>query len=99
MLEYDRIDNSEGIDSTRNKLVSKECWMCYFWYFIDKNFNFDKRLCNGCHEMNIKEVSFNNLAIVYVDDKVYRINFAFMSKDDAINLIKNAVIIDKRGVL
>ena len=29
----------------------------------------------------------------------YRINFAFMSKADAINLIKNAVIIDQRGVL
>ena len=99
MLEYDRFDNSEGIDSTHNKLVSKECWLCCFWYFIDKNFNFDDRLCNGCHNMNMKAVSLNNLAIVYVVDKVYRINFAFMSKNDAINLIKNAVIIDKREVL
>ena len=98
MLEYDRIDNSEGIGSTRNKLVSKECWMCHFWFFIDKNFNFDGRLCNGCHDMNVKAVSMNNLAVVYVGD-VYRINFAFMKKSDAINLIKNAVIIDKRGVL
>ena len=30
MLEYDRIDVSEGIDSTCNKLVSKECWLCHF---------------------------------------------------------------------
>ena len=99
MLEYDRIDNSEGIDSTRNKLVSRECWLCCFWFFINKNFNFDQRLCDGCHDMNIKGVSINNLAIAYVGDKVYRINFAFMSKDDAINLIKNFVIMDKRGVL
>ena len=99
MLEYNRNDNSEGIDSTSNKLVSKECWLCCFWYFIDKDFNFDNCLCNGCHHMNMKAVSLNNLAIVYVGDKVYRINFAFMSKNDAINLIKNAVIIDKRGVL
>ena len=99
MLEYDRIDNSEAIDSTRNKLVSKECWLCCFWYFIDKNFNFDDRLCDGCYDMDIKAVSINNLAIVYVGDKVYRINFAFISKDDTINLIKNSVIIDKRGVL
>ena len=99
MLEYDRVDNSEGIDSTHNKLVSKECWLCCFWYFIDKNFNFDDRLCNGCHDMNMKAVSLNNLAIAYVVDKVYRISFAFMSKNDAINLIKNAVIIDKREVL
>ena len=99
MLEYDCIDNSEGIGSTHNKLVSKECWMCHFCFFIDKNFNFDDSLCNGCHDMNMKAVSINNLAIVYVGDKVYRINFAFMSKGDAINLIKNSVIMDKRGVL
>ena len=111
MLEYDRIDSSEGIDSTRNKLVSRECWMCHFWYFIDKNFNYEKHLCNGCHDMSFKAVSMNNLAVVYVRaneisganaserDSVYRINFALMSKADAINLIKNAVIMDKRGVL
>ena len=88
MLEYDRIDKSEGIDSTRNKLVSKECWLCCFWYFIDKNFNFDDRLCNGCHDMNMKAVSLNNVAIVYGGNKVHRINFAFMSKNEAINLIQ-----------
>ena len=99
MLEYDRIDNSEDIDSTRNKLVSRKCWMCHFWFFTDKNFNFDKRLCDGCHDMNMKAVSINNLAIAYVGDKAYRINFAFMSKDEAINLIKNSAIMDKRGIL
>ena len=99
MLEYDRIDNSEGIDITQNKLVSRECWMCHFWYFIDKKFNYEKHLCNGCHEMNVKAVSMNNLAVVYAGGSAYRINFVFMSKNDAINLMKNAVIMDKRGVL
>ena len=99
MLEYDRIDNSEGIDSTRNKLVSRECWMCHFCFFIDKNFNFDERLCNGCHDMNMKAISINNLAIVYVKGSAYRIIFAFMKRSDAINLIKNSVMMDKRGVL
>ena len=49
--------------------------------------------------MNVKAVSMNNLAVAYVGDRVYRINFAFMSKTDAINLMKNVVIIDKRGLL
>ena len=32
MLEYDRIDISEGIDiDRRNK--SKECSICHYWYF------------------------------------------------------------------
>ena len=83
----------------KKKLVSKECWLCHFSFFIDKSFNFDERLCDGCCDMSVKAVSMNNLAIAYVDDKVYRINFAFMTKDEAINLIKNSVIMDKRGVL
>ena len=29
----------------------------------------------------------------------YRVNFAFISKKDAYNLIKNATIIDKKGTL
>ena len=48
--------------------------------------------------MSVKAVSMNNLAIAYVKGSAYRINFAFMTKDEAINLIKNSVIMDKRGV-
>ena len=49
--------------------------------------------------MSVKAVSMNNLAVVYVGGNAYRINFAFMSKSDAVNLIKNAVKMDKRGTL
>ena len=37
MLEYDRIDFSEGIYVNKNKLTSKKCYLCGYWYFIDKN--------------------------------------------------------------
>ena len=37
MLEYDRIDISEGID-TNKKSASKECNICHYWCFLDKNF-------------------------------------------------------------
>ena len=40
-----------------------------------------------------------NLAIAYRGEQAYRINFAFTSKNDAFNLIKNSVIIDKTGTL
>ena len=40
-----------------------------------------------------------NLVIIYHGGNAYRINFVFISKDDAINLIKNTNIIDKKGVL
>ena len=52
MLEYDRIDISEGIDTNRNILTSKKCYLCGYWYFINKNFNYQKYMCNGCHEIS-----------------------------------------------
>ena len=47
----------------------------------------------------MKANSMHNLAIAYNGSNAYRINFVFMSKADALNLIKNVVLIDKRGVL
>ena len=37
MLEYDRIDISEGIDINKCEETSKECSLCKFYYFLDKN--------------------------------------------------------------
>ena len=52
-------------------------------------------MCNGCHDMSIKANSMHNLAIGYNNNNAYRL----MSKNDALNLIKNAVIINKKGIL
>ena len=49
--------------------------------------------------MSLKEKSMKNLAIVYRGEQAYRIKLASMSKNDAFNLIKNSVIIDKRRKL
>ena len=38
MLECDLIDVSEGIDSTCNKLVSRECWLCLFLVSFGQEF-------------------------------------------------------------
>ena len=99
MLEYDRTDKSEGIDSTRNKLVSRECWLCGFWYYLDKNFKYERYWCDGCHDMSARAVSMHNLAVIYVKGNAYRINFAFMTKDEAYIKMHNAVLKDKRGTL
>ena len=40
-----------------------------------------------------------NLAIIYHEENAYRVNFVFLSKNGAFNLIKNSNIIDKKGVL
>ena len=98
MLEYDRIDISEGIDIKKCKETSRECNLCKFYFFLDKNFNYGPYLCNGCY-MSLKVVSIKNLAIINHNGNHYRVNFVFISKKDANNLIKNTTIIDKKGTL
>ena len=63
MLEYDRIDLSEGIDGNKNISTSKKCYLCGYWYFINKNFNYQKYMCNGCHDISTKAISMHNLCI------------------------------------
>ena len=98
MLEYDRIDISEGTDVNKINL-SKECDICHYWYFKDIGFKYEKYLCNGCHDLLQKAMSFNNVAIVYVKGNTYRINFWYISKDNAINIMNCSNLSDKRGDL
>ena len=44
MLQYERIDVSEGIDVNKTN-SSKEC----YWFFKDVGFKFEEHICNGCH--------------------------------------------------
>ena len=97
MLEFDRIDISEGIDVNKTNLL-KECDICHYWYFKDIGFKYEKYFCNGCHDLMEKATSFNNVAIVSVKEIAYRINFWYMSKDDAINITSCSNLADKRGV-
>ena len=107
MLEYGKIDISEEIDFNKSS-NSRECSLCHFWCFIDtfdelgirrKNFNYQKYLCDGCHDMSMKAVSIKNLAMVYSKGNAYRIHFWYMSKDDQISIIHNSNLIDKKGTL
>ena len=97
MLEYDTIDISEGID-TNKRSASKECNICHYWYFLDKNFNYEKYLCNGCHDLMQKAMSFNDIAIVSIKGNDYRIHFWYMSKNDAIVLMTNSNLNYKNGI-
>ena len=49
--------------------------------------------------MSTKTVSIKNLAIVYSKGYAYRIHFWYMNKDDAINIMHNSNLINKKGVL
>ena len=78
MLEYDRIDISEGIDVNKTNL-SKECYIFHYWYFKNIGFKYEPYLFNGCHDLMQKATSFNNVAFVYVKGSACRIHFWYMS--------------------
>ena len=71
---------SEGIDINKTN-ASKECDICHYWYFSDKNFNYEPYLCNGCHDLMQKAMNFNDVAIVSIKENDYRIHFSYMSKE------------------
>ena len=98
MLEYDRIDISQGIEVNKTSL-SKECYICHYWFFKDIGFTYESYLSNGCDELIRKAMSFNNAAIVYVKGRAYRIHFWYISKDVAIDIINGSKLVDKSGVL
>ena len=76
-----RIDISEGIDTNKTN-ASKKCNIGHYLYFLDKKINYDPYLCNGCHDLMQKAMSFKNVAIVSVKKNDYRIHFWYMSKNN-----------------
>ena len=63
--------------------------------FLDENVNYEKYLCNGCHDLMQKAMSFNDVAIVSIKANDYRIHFWYMSKNDAISLMTSSNLNDE----
>ena len=74
MLEYSRIDISEGIYVNKTS-ASKQCDILHYYYFKDIGFKYELFLCNGCHDLMQKDMSFNDVAIIYIKGSAYRIHF------------------------
>ena len=62
MLQYDRIDVSEGTDINKTS-ESKECMLCHYWYFKDIGCKIQPYLCNGCHTVSVMAHELKNIAI------------------------------------
>ena len=71
MIQYERIDNSKGIDFNKTN-SSKECMICHYWYF-DAGFEYQPYGCNAWHgfNMTVQNVSDFFIAIVKKADYGY----------------------------
>ena len=79
MLYYQIIDVSERNDVNKTS-SSKGFDICYYWWFLDKGFNFQPYLSNECH----------GLLLCCYYSVGYCFNINQISKSDVVNLLKNA---------
>ena len=96
MLQYDRIDVSEGIEINKTN-KSKECMLFHYWYFKDLGYKFQPYLYNGCHAVSTMTYELKNIAILNAKVDCRCILWG-ISRDEAVNRLNNSVLEDK-GVL
>ena len=97
MLQYQKIDVSEGIDVNKTR-TSKECELCHYWFFKDVGFKFEKHVCNGCHDLLTMAYSLKNIAILSAKGVTFRCILMGISKNEGLKRLNNSVTYD-RGVL
>ena len=98
MLDYDRIDVSEGIDINKTS-TSKECDICHYCYFLDKRFKFQPYVYNRCHDILMMSINLNGIAILSINGSDCCCTINGISKSDAINVLQNTDLTERRGVL
>ena len=98
MLEYDKIDISEGIDVNKTNASKYMIFVIIGILKILVLWYYEPSLYNGCHDLMPKAISFNDIAILYVKGSAYS-HFWYMSKDDAISIMNNSNLIDRKGAL
>ena len=71
MLQYERIDVSEGVDLNKSD-KSKECIICHFWYFKDIGYKYQPHVCNGCHDLTMVVYDLNYFMILHINSIDYK---------------------------
>ena len=71
MLQYQKIDVSEGIDVNKTS-VSKRCDLCHYWFFKDIGFKFEEHVCNKCHDLLKIPYSLKIIAISNAKGNTFR---------------------------
>ena len=98
MLEYYKIDVSEGIDVTKTS-DAKECDICDYWYFLDKGFKFQPNVCNGCHDILMMSMNLSDIAILNINSVDYCCIISGISRSETIILMQNNDLTGKSKAL
>ena len=98
MQYFDRIDVSEGIDVNKTS-VSKECDICHYWYFLNKEFKFQPDVCNRYHDLLMVSIDLSDISILNIKGSNCRCIINGISKSEAIKLLENIGLTEKSGTL
>ena len=94
MLYFVRIGISEEIDVNKTS-ASKECDICYYWHFLNKDFKFQPNVRNICDDLLMMSMNLSDIAILNIKCADYRCIISGISKNVAINLMQNADLTEK----
>ena len=97
MLQYEKVDVSEGIDVNKTN-ASKEYELCHYWFLKDVRFKFEEHVCNRCHDLLTMAHSLKNIAILSAKGATFRCILMGISKNEGLKRLNNSVTYD-RGVL
>ena len=97
MLQYEKIDVSEGVDVNKTS-ASKECELCHYWFFKDIGFKLEEHVWNRCHGLLTMAYSLKNIAILSAKGATFRCILMGISKNEGLKRLNNSVTYD-RGVL
>ena len=97
-MECDIFDVSEGIYINKTS-KTREYIIFHYWYFLRIDFRFQSKVCNDCHHMTQKYMSFNDVLIVTAGRNDYRINFWGIAKCAAVNRTESADLSEKSNQL
>ena len=97
MLQYEKIDISEGININKTSAL-KERELCHYWFFKDVGFKFEEHVCNECHDLLTMVYSLKNIAILSAKGATFRSLLMGISKTEALKKLNNSVTYDG-GVL
>ena len=95
MLQYKKIDVSEGVDVNKTS-ASKECMLCHYCYL--KDVRFEPYACSKRHNVLRTAYELKNIAILNVKGADFRCILWGISRDEVVNRLNNSVLEDK-GVL
>ena len=94
MLQYEKIDVSEGINVNKTSAL-KECELCHYQFFKDIGFKFEENVGNRCHDLTTICYSLKNMAMLSAKGATFRCILWGISRNEGLRRLNNFVLEDK----